>query len=105
MQRLFISLLLCLHTFVIFAQVHTVHEKQQQQPVNSNNKITSSPSYSTFTLNTPASTSAGVYDAKGTLLRTLWSGKNYNAGTYAIEWDGKDDAGNSIPLDGKVFKI
>jgi DNA-binding beta-propeller fold protein YncE len=50
-----------------------------------------------FTFNLAASaksTSAGVYDAKGTLVRMLWSARPYAAGTHHDLWDGKDDYGN-----------
>jgi hypothetical protein len=52
----------------------------------------------TFTLNNAAVTSAGVYrSADSVLIRTLWTTVNYNAGTYSIQWDGKDDLGNPAP--------
>jgi hypothetical protein len=38
-------------------------------------------------------TSAGVFDSAGRLIRTLWSGKAYAAGPLKIEWDGHDDDG------------
>ncbi|UFH55522.1 FlgD immunoglobulin-like domain containing protein [Spirosoma sp. KNUC1025] len=47
-----------------------------------------------FTLQTDARTSAGVYTKDGVLIRTLWSGVSYKAGTYAMSWDGKDDYGH-----------
>ena len=46
-----------------------------------------------FTLKTDAKTSAGVYKKDGTLIRTLWSGVSYKAGSYTKTWDGKDDEG------------
>ncbi|UFH53111.1 FlgD immunoglobulin-like domain containing protein [Spirosoma sp. KNUC1025] len=48
----------------------------------------------TFTLSADAKTSAGVYTKDGVLIRTLWSGVSYKAGTYAMRWDGKDDDGH-----------
>ncbi|MBL7837373.1 MAG: choice-of-anchor D domain-containing protein [Bacteroidetes bacterium] len=47
-----------------------------------------------FTLSASARTSAGVYNSSGTLIRTLWSGVSYNAGTFSVTWDKKDDYGN-----------
>lgn len=47
-----------------------------------------------FTLSTGARTSAGVYNSSGTLIRTLWSGVTYTAGTFSVTWDKKDDYGN-----------
>jgi hypothetical protein len=51
----------------------------------------------TFTLNTSARTSAGVYtnSSDSSLVRTLWSNVTYQPGTYNIKWDGKDDNGNA----------
>ena len=48
-----------------------------------------------FTLDNKYTTSAGVYKTDGTLVRTLWRREPYNAGTYTVGWDGKDDAGNA----------
>lgn len=48
----------------------------------------------TFSLEAAASTSAGAYEAQsGKLVRTLWSGVRYQAGTYPLDWDGYDDNG------------
>ena len=46
-----------------------------------------------FTLPSAATTSAGIYDANGVLVRTLWSSVHYNAGTYSAQWNGLDDMG------------
>jgi hypothetical protein len=46
-----------------------------------------------FTLNSSARTSAGVFKADGTLVKTLWSGLPYDAGTHTGKWDGTDDEG------------
>ncbi len=50
----------------------------------------------TFKLTSSARTSAGVYKTDSTLVRTLWADRNYAAGTYTEQWDGKDDFGNTI---------
>ena len=50
-----------------------------------------------FTLPAPARTSAGVFKADGTLVRTLWSTVRYPAGSHAASWDGTDDFGVPIP--------
>jgi hypothetical protein len=47
----------------------------------------------TFTLTSNITTSAGVYTPDGTMVRTLWRGRFYKAGTYTHVWDGKDDFG------------
>jgi hypothetical protein len=49
-----------------------------------------------FTLPAAAQTSAGVYAKDSTLLRTLWSGVNYPAGTHQQIWDGLDDEGRLV---------
>ncbi|MBC7534597.1 MAG: T9SS type A sorting domain-containing protein [Ferruginibacter sp.] len=45
----------------------------------------------TFKLKKEALTSAGVYKKDGTLIRTLWSGKKYSAGSHTLAWDRFDD--------------
>ncbi len=52
-----------------------------------------------FNLGAEARTSAGVFKKDGTLVRTLWGGITYKAGTYTETWDGKDDEGRLL-LDG-----
>ncbi|WP_080241344.1 PA14 domain-containing protein [Spirosoma rigui] len=49
-----------------------------------------------FTLPASARTSAGVYAKDSTLLRTLWSGVSYPAGTHQQTWDGLDDEGRLV---------
>jgi hypothetical protein len=48
----------------------------------------------TFTLPVSAQTSAGVYDSSGNLVRTLWSNRQYPAGSQTAYWDGNDDSGS-----------
>ncbi|WP_420147497.1 hypothetical protein [Spirosoma sp.] len=50
-----------------------------------------------FALTESARTSAGVFDGEK-LLRTLWSGVTYPAGTHSVKqaWDWKDDNGNAV---------
>jgi hypothetical protein len=43
-----------------------------------------------------ARTSAGIYDAAGRLVRTLWSGRHYPAGAIDVRWDGSDDDGLAV---------
>ncbi|WP_429382150.1 FlgD immunoglobulin-like domain containing protein [Mucilaginibacter sp. UYCu711] len=66
---------------------------------------TSFPGPYTFTLKIAAKTSAGVYTNDGTLLRTLWSLVKYDAGTYSINWDGKDDDGNQAADGNYIVKV
>jgi hypothetical protein len=49
-----------------------------------------------FTLPASARTSAGVFAKDSTLLRTLWSGVSYPAGTHQQTWDGLDDEGRLV---------
>ncbi|MDB4902319.1 MAG: Ig family protein [Mucilaginibacter sp.] len=61
-----------------------------------------------FTLNNAAVTSAGVYhntSIDSSLIRTLWTTVKYNAGTYNINWDGKDDLGNQMPAGNYMVKV
>ncbi len=62
---------------------------------------TTEPPASTFTFNLPASatTSAGVYDSNGVLLRTLWRAEPFAAGAHVGTWDNKDDLG-AVVADG-----
>lgn len=50
-----------------------------------------------FTLAAAARTSAGVYASDSTLVKTLWSGIHYAAGTHTAVWDGTDDEGILAP--------
>lgn len=59
-----------------------------------------------FTLSQGArDTSAGVYDASGRLLRTLWSARPYGAGLHRAVWDGKDDYGNQSAAGSYTIKV
>lgn len=51
-----------------------------------------------YILSTASNTSAGVYLLDGTLVRTLWTNKKQNAGTYTVAWDGNDDYGVPVTL-------
>jgi hypothetical protein len=39
------------------------------------------------------STSAGVFDARGNLVRTLWRAKPHAGGSMRVDWDGRDEDG------------
>ena len=58
-----------------------------------------------FTLDKPYTTSAGVYQPDGTLVRTLWSRVPYSAGTHAASWDGKNDNGAALPTGQYQIKL
>ena len=57
----------------------------------------------TFTLPTAGATSAGVYDPTGKLIRTLWSGVKYPAGTLTAYWNGLNDSG--VPMNNGNYTI
>ncbi len=57
----------------------------------------------TFTLATAATTSAGVYDSNGKLIRTLWSGKKYPAGVVTANWNGLND--NNVAVNNGNYTI
>ncbi|MGA0556495.1 PA14 domain-containing protein [Larkinella sp. VNQ87] len=59
----------------------------------------------TFSLSQSARTSAGVYSKDGTLIRTLWSGVTYGAGSHNQTWDGADDQGRLVPEGNYDIKI
>jgi hypothetical protein len=49
-----------------------------------------------FTLSANATTSAGVYTTGGVLIKTLWSGVPYIAGSHSAAWDGTGDDGRLV---------
>lgn len=60
--------------------------------------VTPPPTGNGYTLASACNTSAGVYLLDGTLVRTLWTNKKQNAGSYTLTWDGKDDYGVIVTL-------
>lgn len=54
------------------------------------------PTSVTFSLPRAATTSAGVYDLRGRLVRTLWRAENLPAGRHERAWDGRDDNGQAV---------
>jgi DNA-binding beta-propeller fold protein YncE len=49
-----------------------------------------------FTLDNDYATSAGAYDERDTLVRTLWSNVRYAAGRHEATWDGRDDDARDV---------
>ena len=78
-------------------------------PPSSSSSATASGSISglsfTFTLAAARTTSAGVYDGNGTLVRTLWRGQHYDAGQHAGAWDQRDDHGALVPAGQYTVKV
>ncbi len=58
-----------------------------------------------FTLPRSATTSAGVYDLQGRLLRTLWRAEPLPAGAQRRTWDGRDDQGQPVPPADVEFRL
>lgn len=56
-----------------------------------------------FTLKTKASTSAGVYDSAGRLIRPLWSLKTLDAGSHSGRWFARDQF--EQPVSGEGFEL
>ena len=54
----------------------------------------------TLKLPVASTTSVGIFDAQGRLVRTIWSGRRFNAGPVAILWNGLDDDGKAVPATG-----
>jgi sugar lactone lactonase YvrE len=65
------------------------------------------PAAATFELELPAggTTSAGVFDAAGRLVRTLWSGEPATGGRHAGAWDGRDHAGTALPAGAYELRV
>jgi hypothetical protein len=53
-----------------------------------------------FTLGSDSTTSAGVYDVTGSLVRTIWNNVTYSAGTHTGSWNGNNDSG--VPVVGST---
>ncbi len=58
-----------------------------------------------FSLTATRTTSAGVYSSDGTLVRTLWRGQPYDAGTHAAAWDQRNDQGVMMPAGQYTVKV
>ncbi|MEP6747117.1 MAG: PA14 domain-containing protein [Bacteroidota bacterium] len=58
-----------------------------------------------FSLPAAASTSAGVFTKSGTLIKTLWSGVNYSAGSHTVNWDGTKDDGSLAPVSSYDIRV
>ena len=59
----------------------------------------------TFSLSAARTTSAGVYTADGTLVRTLWRGRSFAAGAHSASWDQLDDSGTPLPGGQYTIKV
>lgn len=51
----------------------------------------------TFELAAPAKASLAIYDVKGRLVRTLFADRAFGAGRHQETWNGRDDAGRTLP--------
>ncbi len=61
-------------------------------------KVIAAPGSGQFTYSLPSdsTTSAGVYNSSGVLVRTLWSNEARTAGSHTETWDKNNDAGSTI---------
>src|SRR5262249_23251615 len=50
-----------------------------------------------FSLKTKGTTSAGVFDRSGRLVRPLWSLRPLEAGRHSDSWDDRDQFGTRVP--------
>ena len=50
-------------------------------------------------------TSAGIFDANGRIVRTLWALETFNAGNLNCSWDGRDDLGTPVPPGSYTWKV
>ncbi|MEI8196393.1 MAG: Ig-like domain repeat protein, partial [Phycisphaerae bacterium] len=66
---------------------------------------TAGPISRSFTLTTAANTSAGVFDASGKLVRTLWNGLRKPAGTVTVYWNGLDDDKHPVAYGNYTIKL
>lgn len=88
---------------ILFLCFFSYSIKSTGQPGSAENSSSSKQVNFAFTLKNASKTSAGVYFKDGTMLRTLWSGTNYEAGKHIAKWDGLDDDGKPAP--DSVFDI
>jgi hypothetical protein len=58
-----------------------------------------------FSLPHAYSTSAGVYDSTGNLVRTLWKKKAFPSGSYNLSWNDTDDSGAVLPSGNYSVKL
>jgi hypothetical protein len=57
------------------------------------------------TLNPGGVTSAGIFNAQGRLVRTLWAAEVLPAGDLQASWDGLDDFGSALPAGSYTCKV
>ncbi len=92
MPVIFLLFLLLVAVFSFNAPPHrTVSGNYKQLDTVPTHKVNFS-----FTITAAAKTSAGVFASDSTLVKTLWSGVNYNAGTFNGTWDGTTDEGQLV---------
>ena len=58
-----------------------------------------------FALPRDATTSAGVYDLAGRLVRTLWRAERLGAGSHLATWDQLDDGGRPVAAGNYEFRL
>ena len=58
-----------------------------------------------FSLKSAGITSAGIYAEDGRLIKTLWSGLQYNAGQHTFSWNGTDNEGHLVKQDNYTARV
>ncbi len=58
-----------------------------------------------FDLPVPSRVTLSVYDVSGRLVRTLVADEQLEAGSQARAWDGRDDAGRSLPAGAYLYRL
>ncbi|MEI8197263.1 MAG: FlgD immunoglobulin-like domain containing protein, partial [Phycisphaerae bacterium] len=79
--------------------------RTQGNAIDAGTYETAGPLSRTYTLGAAATTSAGVYDVNGKLIRTLWSGIKYPAGNVTAYWNGLDDSNVAVGNGNYTIKV
>ncbi|OGV52791.1 MAG: hypothetical protein A2X45_00040 [Lentisphaerae bacterium GWF2_50_93] len=58
-----------------------------------------------FTVKNDATAGGQIFDSKGQPVRTLFTVRQYKAGTHGVEWDGLNDEGKSMPPGEYEYRI
>ena len=59
----------------------------------------------TFRIESPAVGSLKIYDISGRLVRTVFNAQNLAASEHSYRWNGKDDAGRSVPSGLYLYRL
>ena len=59
----------------------------------------------TSTIAKPGLTTAAIFDARGRVVRVLWTMKRKEAGALTGTWNGRDNDGNAVPPGDYTWKV